>query len=598
LERQKEPNLIDRGSCEFTTAPMITGETVPVTNVDMTWERSSDFAYQGTYSWKITKTAAGALAKAAAFVDSFDVNDMHGTKAGATYEISTRFLLPTASGISPSECELIVFQSISGGGFAVIERLAATLLDTWEEITFQFSLDDNATGFYGYVIMASTASNGEYYYVDNYLMEEITPGLSKAIPDFRHQNMMDRGDCESDTPPMIFNETVPVLGDATFDKSAEEADIGNFSRKFIKTIAAGTASRVVIVDSESSIDLHGFIPGFEYAISSRIKLPSASGMLISEAGLAVYEYIGSFTQVDISNPTVLDTWELLSFSFVIDVIATAVVIQFRAESTAALNEYFYVDNIQLELKTKIPLSFGKYRLENIRQDYWKVAADCDTLVGWDTTGIATTTLTLSTTRVLTGRRSLEINTGNGSLDEFIEFDVDPKIPFPIAARIFIYFEAAATPIIITYYDSDGNTASVQFNAIDDVLEANQPPVDDLEVTDSSGPTTDLFGVNFSTSATNDEWTRLERDVTSLKDVVKVRITFKTDSVATLYIDRIDSQADMYNFADLFLEEAIYNLSKVGLFANLHFGESEPSLVDEIISKVEDGNVALQVFSKQ
>jgi hypothetical protein len=50
-------NLIDRGNCESATPPTITGQADD-NNVNCTFARSADFAHNGTYGYKFTKTVA------------------------------------------------------------------------------------------------------------------------------------------------------------------------------------------------------------------------------------------------------------------------------------------------------------------------------------------------------------------------------------------------------------------------------------------------------------------------------------------------------------------------------------------------------------
>ncbi len=161
-----EENLIRRGNCELGIAPMVAGETVPSLS-NATWARSTDFAHTGNASYKFTKTNAAGTAANASLVNNTTDTDMHGVVAGTSIELSEWVYIPTASGIDPSEVTLIVNEALVGAGFGVRTSAAATLLDTWEELSVSITLDSTAGGFTARIVVASTASQNEYFYVDD-----------------------------------------------------------------------------------------------------------------------------------------------------------------------------------------------------------------------------------------------------------------------------------------------------------------------------------------------------------------------------------------------------------------------------------------------
>jgi hypothetical protein len=284
------------------------------------------------------------------------------------------------------------------------------------------------------------------------------------------------------------------------------------------------------------------------------------------------------------------------------------------------------------------LSFGKYGIFNRREEYWRIIADCDTLQGWDTY-ISNTTMVLSETHVLTGKRSLKFTTASGSYGEYVEYILDDIIPLPQKVRIYIYFESVTVEFRVTFYDDHGNEVFLRPGAADTALLSDQwikrfetinliTAVDNMEV-DPNGVTDD-FIINLDTVTEDDLDVRYEvvednviadpngasddiildysvavegelivkyREAAGLLEVKKVRITMLTDTPAVFYIDRLDTYANIYNFHELQLEEIEYNLSSVGLFANINFGEKEDSILDEIKDQVKEGNIALEIFSK-
>lgn len=169
---------------------------------------------------------------------------------------------------------------------------------------------------------------------------------------------IDRGDCESATPPMIFDETVPLLSNATFARDITEAHGDTYSYKVTKTIAAGTAAYVYLVDSSAIDDMHGMVAGHTYTKSLWVKVPTASGIALNEVSIGIRDYDGSWEETESANPTSLDTWQKLTVTRTIRVGAVAANIRLLVESTAADTEYFYVDDIEMHDIPTIKIDAG------------------------------------------------------------------------------------------------------------------------------------------------------------------------------------------------------------------------------------------------
>jgi len=174
----------------------------------------------------------------------------------------------------------------------------------------------------------------------------------------REDNLIDRGNCESATAPMLLGETVPALSNATFVRSADFAHGGTYSYKITKTVAAGTVGLVYLDDAAiaaSTADMHGLVAGETYEYSFWVYVPTASGIDVSEIDLICRNYKASAadwsTVEDSAAPTALDTWQKISGEFTLDTDATGFVIYFRAASAAADTEYFHVDDIRLTAHT-------------------------------------------------------------------------------------------------------------------------------------------------------------------------------------------------------------------------------------------------------
>ena len=211
---------------------------------------------------------------------------------------------------------------------------------------------------------------------------------------------------------------------------------------------------------------------------------------------------------------------------------------------------------------------------------------------------------MDTARVLTGRRSLKFVTASGSINEYVEFTLDDPIHLPQIVRIFIYFGTPPPDLEVRYYDTFGNEVPIDIVSVPATAQwfrfseafGQVTEVGNMEV-DTGVPSTEDLIVNYSVSIEDNLEVRKEVQA-GLLQINKVRITIKSDIVSTFYVDRLDTYANIYNFHELQLEEVEYSLSSVGLFANLNYGEKEDSIIDEIKKKIDENNIALQIFSKQ
>jgi len=160
----REDNLIDRGNCELPIAPMMFGETVPVTT-RCTFARSGDFSHTGDYSYKFTKTAAAPTNGYLRLTDSADAGDMHGTVAGSSYTLSFWVYTPTTGGMLPSEISIGIGTNNGGGWIETLE--SPTGLDAWEQIEIDFTVPSDTTGFVISLVGAGAATANEFFYIDD-----------------------------------------------------------------------------------------------------------------------------------------------------------------------------------------------------------------------------------------------------------------------------------------------------------------------------------------------------------------------------------------------------------------------------------------------
>ncbi|KKN61502.1 hypothetical protein LCGC14_0521570 [marine sediment metagenome] len=255
------------------------------------------------------------------------------------------------------------------------------------------------------------------------------------------------------------------------------------------------------------------------------------------------------------------------------------------------------------------LTFGKYNISNRLDTYWKILADCDSLIGWDVSALSTTTLTLSVDHVLTGKRSLKFVTGVGSVGEYVIFTLEKAIPFPKYVRTYIYYESVTPIIKITYLDVDNNPMDIDLGSADTGLFGDQwikYSKEVKEISEAIGLLVDVNGLQDQDTIVNiDVVTETELEVRAeaeagagILNIKKIKIEIISDIASTFYIDRLDMIASIYSSHKLQLEEIEYNLSSIGLFSNMNFGEKEDNIFDEIKDQIKDGDIALSIFSKQ
>lgn len=164
----------------------------------------------------------------------------------------------------------------------------------------------------------------------------------------RQDNLIDRGGCESTTAPMIYAETTPNTSNATWARSADFTYSGRYSYKFTKTVAAGTSAFIDVVDDNVTTNMHGLVAGATYTFRIKVYTPTAGGIGGNEIAVHIYDYHGaawsSNSQAGVASA---DEWQVIEVTSTIDASATATALRILAATTASLNEYFYIDEVEV-----------------------------------------------------------------------------------------------------------------------------------------------------------------------------------------------------------------------------------------------------------
>ena len=163
-------NLIARADCESTTNPAMLNETTANPN-NCTFARSAAQAFQGTYSYLMTKTVAPGTISWVAFADNTSTSDLHGVSPGDTITLSAWVYVPTTGGPS-SLSEVFLRIAYYDAVWITTDSSAPAAYDTWQRLTVTATLSGGATAFSPQLIIDSAAASGEFCYIDNIQVEK------------------------------------------------------------------------------------------------------------------------------------------------------------------------------------------------------------------------------------------------------------------------------------------------------------------------------------------------------------------------------------------------------------------------------------------
>lgn len=550
---------------------------------------------RGNHFYKFLKNNAAGTHAYYAFMDDEATTELHNVAVGDTFLIEGYVYLASTD---PDEWDDLNLWFRTYDGTWNSQRIYvnnSSLYDQWAKISGTITIPSGSTGFHFRLQFQSSAViNSLIYIQDLSVIKKIYRPI--ATPNTSNQNLIDRWQCEDITGPALRWNT-PFVVSATFTRSSTRAHTGTYS---FKIVSASTSQALAYLhNSFSTDDLNQLLKGDILDLSLWMRADTGD-VTLADCEFKLDYYDGSsWSNIVTFTLDAYDTWEYKeSKDLLIPLTAEATALYATITSPVAANEQFYIDEVRLKRKQRMPIEFGKYLISNRLDEYWNIGAECDSLDNWDTAGLSTTTLTVVTTRNLTNRRILKFTTAAGSAGEYAEYNLPIKIPFVTAARVFMYFTTFAAPIEITFYDGT-DTYTIYFNSFDESLEVTDgtvPVTELLEVDDGLGP--DTLEASYTTTVTVDQWIKLYQDITGITYVDKIRITMRVDQAAEIYIDRLDIKASMWKHNALQVEEIDYNLNSLGLFASLYFGEKQESLVDSIVGRVQKSNIALQIFSKQ
>jgi hypothetical protein len=160
-------------------------------------------------------------------------------------------------------------------------------------------------------------------------------------------NLMDRGECESTTSPMIFDETVPyepTPANQTWQRVGAAPYMGTYNWQLQKdSVAAGGDAETFLTDNKNTTDMHGLVAGTKYTLAF-IGDPDE---ITNAHKVRIYEhYSGGWNVTDITLDTA-GSWKRYSQTITLNAATTGMAISMFIDTNAAQNSTLDIDNIRL-----------------------------------------------------------------------------------------------------------------------------------------------------------------------------------------------------------------------------------------------------------
>ncbi len=333
----RAPNLMLHGNCDSEDAPTIDG--TPAAATGGTWALDETIKYEGTGSWKLTKTVAAGTPAIAYLVDSTSTTDMHGFTAGQTIEMRLRMRTNCAT---PSYGSLY-FQQYIGGAWVTIVLLQCVAANTWEFKTGYGTISATATGvrIIGYV--ATAASAGECAWLD-------------AIKVYVKNELVEFGHCELATESPTLDGTPDAALNCTWARSAAQKYTGTYSWLLTKTTAAGAGSATAWLNDNTAAtdDMHGFVAGSTYKFTGALYRSALAAAGLS--GLYFYEYYNAtWNATKLFVPVNATAWETFSKTITINTATTSIRWRLYVDTNEVVNTLLYADDLSITLEPRIIL---------------------------------------------------------------------------------------------------------------------------------------------------------------------------------------------------------------------------------------------------
>jgi len=160
-------------------------------------------------------------------------------------------------------------------------------------------------------------------------------------------NLMDRGECESTTSPMIFDETVPyepTPANQTWSRDNTDPYMEDFNWRLNKdTAAAAGDAETFLADNKNTTDMHGLVAETKYTLAFRGKpdeITNVHKVIIHEYYSAAWHEIAILTDT-------AGSWKRYSETITLNAATTGFAISVFIDTDAAQNAKLDIDNMRL-----------------------------------------------------------------------------------------------------------------------------------------------------------------------------------------------------------------------------------------------------------
>jgi hypothetical protein len=268
-----------------------------------------------------------------------------------------------------------------------------------------------------------------------------------------------------------------------------------------------------------------------------------------------------------------------------------------------------------------PFTPGFYKLVNKKDRYVKVISEAESLDDW-TLSLTKTSVTVSTEKVLTGKKAFKVITASGGKGDFIELILDDPIYYPTQLRFYVSQDKFGNAINIQAFDTEGNTFGTEEGLL---LKEDGGQILLENGTDSLA--LEPGGLALTLLLEND-YQRQVFDIDNLRNIERLRINFNTqefgiiieenntptgvlvkeednadwilqegDKQYLLYLDRFEVQTKSYKANTIIFNEITYDFNDNNLISSAKFGKKVTSAVSSIKTLSDKQKNIANIFQK-
>jgi len=160
-------------------------------------------------------------------------------------------------------------------------------------------------------------------------------------------NLIDRGECESTTSPMIFDETVPyepTPANQTWSRDNTDPYMADYNWRLNKDTASGAGTaETFLTNNKNTTDMHGLVAGTKYTLAFRGKPDEITNV----HKVIIHEYYSAAWNETAILTDTAGSWKRYSQTITLNAGTTGVAISVFIDTDAAQNAKLDIDNMRL-----------------------------------------------------------------------------------------------------------------------------------------------------------------------------------------------------------------------------------------------------------